>query len=574
MPNDTPIAQGAEASTPVAKEPKQTWRRTYVGHWQKLSLDEFEAICHIIYYTPPPHAIHLGCLFDLLRVRRRTEEAAVYIRDAVNSPFDQRRHSSAVQLSKLKKACSKLSEAYKIDEYACTIAVENKGILDDAAARVLKKEPDNLDAKSGEALNELQDVIGGCASGTAAAYKTRATFLGLLHVGEKMMMDLTAALEIHKKTIGHAQQGPTPGKGKQLEEIEMPEGLRSKLLVQRGLQYLFMACAEAMISFSTANESPAEKRAESQKLAWSQAKHALRDLKDFLGTLQYSPNWPVEVSLEMHQMIMQVPNARWPKAQIRRTRVCPSVEYSVYPVSRLFEARPPDDLPDFLPPSPPEYQPSAPSDFLPSEPLEYSTPPPPPPPYGLAVAPGTRRESVSTETFSNPASSGTDTASRQKEPGCEFVTYHPYLVEALHGLLICHCLIQTSPKVIQRHAYMVARLTSLIDGFPLFEAELDDAQNKCYSDIWRYLTLQPESSTGLLPLSLRWPELCKRRSSQGIAPGHKLPGKDCQNEDRSFGASASWTARAIHHWLQEKPVIQGVKKVKKKRTALVPVPAE
>ena len=52
----------------------------------------------------------------------------------------------------------------------------------------------------------------------------------------------------------------------------------------------------------------------------------------------------------------------------------------------------------------------------------------------------------------------------------EAVTYHPLLTDSLHSLLLCHCLIQTSPKEHLRHAYMVARLARICDGYPVFLA--------------------------------------------------------------------------------------------------------
>ena len=52
----------------------------------------------------------------------------------------------------------------------------------------------------------------------------------------------------------------------------------------------------------------------------------------------------------------------------------------------------------------------------------------------------------------------------------EAVTYHPLFTDALHSLLLCHSLIQTSPKEHLRHAHMVARLARVCDGYPIFLA--------------------------------------------------------------------------------------------------------
>lgn len=66
-----------------------------------------------------------------------------------------------------------------------------------------------------------------------------------------------------------------------------------------------------------------------------------------------------------------------------------------------------------------------------------------------------------------------------EEPGpavTESVSYHPLLTDALHSLLLCHALIQTSAKELQRHAYMVARLARLADGYPIFQASRSPAR--------------------------------------------------------------------------------------------------
>ncbi len=58
----------------------------------------------------------------------------------------------------------------------------------------------------------------------------------------------------------------------------------------------------------------------------------------------------------------------------------------------------------------------------------------------------------------------------------ESLTYHPLLTDALHALLLCHCIIKTSPKELRRHAYMVARLVRLADGYPVFQASRSPAR--------------------------------------------------------------------------------------------------
>ncbi len=111
----------------------------------------------------------------------------------------------------------------------------------------------------------------------------------------------------------------------------------------------------------------------------------------------------------------------------------------------------------------------------------------------------------------------------------ETLTYHPLLTDALHSLLLCHSLIQTSPKELLRHAHMVARLAHLSDGFPIFLA----ARSPARADWVEVLRRTGKGNNNWIGLSYAsWDELCKP------AP---LPGQ--QDEDADGGGGTRKTGK-------------------------------
>lgn len=89
----------------------------------------------------------------------------------------------------------------------------------------------------------------------------------------------------------------------------------------------------------------------------------------------------------------------------------------------------------------------------------------------------------------------------------EALTYHPLLTDALHSLLLCHVLCQTSIKELQRHAHMVARLARICDGYPIFQA----ARSPSRADWIEVL----RRSSNFLDLSGSWESLCAPAPLQG-----------------------------------------------------------
>ncbi|KAF5025013.1 hypothetical protein F66182_2881, partial [Fusarium sp. NRRL 66182] len=179
------------------------------------------------------------------------------------------------------------------------------------------------------------------------------------------------------------------------------------------------------------------------------AKRALRDLLAFLAQFEYAPHLPTSIAKDFNDRVnLSAHGARNP----RRSESTFSLEpHTTYSLSDLFAAMPPSDLP----------------------------------PYP------TQEVTISDEQDQPPCLPQT----------CEWSTYHPLLTDALHSLLLCHCLIQTSAKELLRHTYMAARLVRLADGYPIFQASRSPARSD-----WVEVLRRADNSW--LQLSASWETLC------------------------------------------------------------------
>ncbi|KAJ8106102.1 hypothetical protein ONZ43_g7176 [Nemania bipapillata] len=286
-----------------------------------------------------------------------------------------------------------------------------------------------------------------------------------------------------------------------LDETEQPSSTEVQLLFQRAGCYLTLACdyvefalpkdghgqnGEASkgingassangnrtpegegLSHSTAtqptDQGPTKRQLESRKTVRLYAKRALRDYMEYLKHFHYSPNLPIEVSDDFSRQVNQATHRskryygqpRW-TSQDPNSPTGSSVGHTVYPLATLFSATPPADLPPY-----------------PSADIVHAA-------SGLNAVGG-----IETTT--------------------EVVTYHPLLTDALHSLLLCHTLVQTSTKELQRHAYMVARLARLADGYPVFQASRSPARADWIevlrrADNWIELTSSWEALCAPAPL--------------------------------------------------------------------------
>lgn len=342
-----------------------------------------------------------------------------------------------------------------------------------------------------------------------------------------------------------------------VENEDQPNGLEAQFLFQRAGIYLTLACQNINPSLdgsvsldefdsmavggqekntdsinlepsinSISNEAH-QRRIEARKLVKAYAKRALRDYINYLSNFEYTPGLSREVAVEFFRKVNTAANGvsksngtptnrllemsgnsglsggnlsdallphrrSNPIHQAGRTfregisypQLCrPPVE--VYPVSVLFSSCPPPNLPPF-----------------PSSQALFQT-------NVLA------RDQLPDQ-LSNPKWA-------QIEP-FEAVTYHPLLTDALHSLLLCHSLLQTSSKEHLRHAHMAARLARVCDGYPIFVASRSPSRAD-----WIEVIRQANNWIGL---EKPWETLCTPAPLPGHAAAPKKEDTEAETKER------------------------------------------
>lgn len=400
------------------------------------------------------------------------------------------------------QATQKLSRAYHIDEIACSVAtMQSASTLEDVASLVLQRSKDDADAKyvhffhekipsrqlaECTSLDPLNEIIASRPT-EAEPLRTRATVRIFKEDYEGAALDLTAALQVHRfNQPSHRASGPLPqsrellstndGQPQRngwrediiLREEEQPSSFEQQVLFHRGGVYLTLACQYVTAALlplpqvqpvdqrppeegegpPTPPPEPSEeimreaqkKALEARKLVKSYGRKALRDYNAYLSHFEYSPDVPTEVAEDFAKRVnhavhgLRIPrqNQRTPRPELQAKTSNGSgqraIPHHTYSLSDLFAAAPPADLPPY-----PR------TDLVPANEADRPLPP-------------------------------------QPEATGEALTYHPLLTDALHSLLLCHCLVQTSSKELQRHANMVARLARLADGYPVFQASRSPAR--------------------------------------------------------------------------------------------------
>ncbi|KAK2784882.1 hypothetical protein FQN52_008818 [Onygenales sp. PD_12] len=422
-------------------------------------------------------------------------------------------------------ATQKLSRAYHLDEIAASVAtMQSASALEEVAKLVLQRSEHDCDAKYVHFFHEkipsrslaqcttlqpLDEVIASRPR-DGAPYRTRAVTRVFKDDNVGAARDLTEGLSVCRLHMAQHRDGqrqmelasdsrrrvPLPRDYRsdlKVEEKDQPSSLESQLLFHRGGVYLSIACQNinaALDALKTSQEeqvldtnpheeggntptlSPAGKEAyrrwlEARKVVKTNARRALRDYINFLSKFDYTPGLPTELAEEFLRKV-NITSASYNKTKNSRSqpnRLLESATQSgtagtqgsltsegngrsqdqfplppteVYPLSVLFSEQPPANLP----PYPPDSQALVPSRQT-----------------GLGISPP-----------------HTDAAMLANHDCHEAVTYHPLLTDALHSLLLCHALVQTSPKELLRHAHMVARLARVCDGYPIFLAPRSPAR--------------------------------------------------------------------------------------------------
>ncbi|KAK6957647.1 hypothetical protein Daesc_000434 [Daldinia eschscholtzii] len=520
------------------------WRyiSSFHGPWLQLPLEVLETLANANYYMPLPRPVDPAVFYDLVKIRQLVDGATDLAVRAANGVASSTlsnslaggaaHHMQALGLgfgnnagAKLsperkfrmrEQATQKLSRAYHLDEIASSVAtMQSTSTLENVASLVLQRASEDPDANYVHFFHEkipsrqlaectdfrALDLIIGQRPSDCEPLRTRAIVRMFKEDFEGAVRDLTSALGVYRlqqprhkpasdestqfdQTIRRRRDNPP------LDERDQPSSIEVQLLFQRAGCYLTLACDHVPLALpdlpteqnansqngtngasnsntngSSAsqqggedleNKGPSKKLLEARKAVRVYAKRALRDYMEYLKHFHYSPNLPIEISDEFSRQVNQAThrNKRYYN-QSRHTSQDPgsptgtSPGHTVYELSSLFSATPPADLPPY------------PSTELVSQ--------------GSATM-----EPIQTTT--------------------EMVTYHPLLTDALHSLLLCHTLIQTSAKELQRHAHMVARLARLADGYPVFQASRSPARAD-----WIEVLRRAEN---WIELSSSWEALC------------------------------------------------------------------
>ncbi|KAK4202410.1 hypothetical protein QBC40DRAFT_276699 [Triangularia verruculosa] len=469
------------------------WRyiSSFHGPWLQLPPEVIETLANINYNTPRPRPIDPAVFFDLVKIRRLVDEAidlAVRAASGVASLNQQSipglHHAAALGLgfgfrpgsqAKLsperkhrmrKDATHRLCKAYRLDEIACSVStMQSASALEEVASLVLQRNPDDNDAKYVHFFHEKipSRQLAECTSlqpldeaiqenpSEPEPLRTRGIVRIFKEDYQGAVVDFTESLRVHRlrrpvhryPTDGdHTEQQLAQGTSRRTEDIilkedEHPSSLESQLLFQRAGVYLTMACQHVAVAFP--NDGPeasvvsSPEVLEARQLVRQNAKRALRDYMTYLSYFEYSPDLPLDIAEDFARKVNFVANGvRVPRHSARSRSPVGNEDkatrkpHRTYLLSDLFAPSPPPDLPAYPV-----------TDLL-----------------GPRISPSPAVSIATTETL----------------------TYHPLLADALHALLLCHCLIQTSAKELLRHAYMVARLARLADGYPAFQASRSPAR--------------------------------------------------------------------------------------------------
>jgi hypothetical protein len=471
------------------------------------------------------------------------------------------------------QATQKLSKAYHLDEIACSVAtMQSASTLEDVAQLVLQRNPLDADAKyvhffhekipsrqlaECTSLQPLDEVIAERPS-EGEILRTRAVTKIFKEDYVGAAQDLTTALQVCRYYLGQHKAGrqqlqlaseaaaETQRNSRwkeetKLDEEDHPSSLETQLLFHRAGVYLTIACqhvndalspkksangvkphlygdadkSTGTIEMNLAEKEAHLKRLDARKTVKTNAKRALRDYVAYLSHFDYTPGLPAEITEEFVRKVNQAANgfkiprppnhsrnldlesnaslsngqlsdalvphngshsSRRPPSNTSRSAEIPSLPPPVvHKMSALFSATPPADLPPYP---------------------ETST-------------------ALTTKQQMQAAQSQAAKAILAQTDCHEALTYHPLLTDALHSLLLCHCLVQTSARELQRHAHMVARLARVCDGYPIFQA----ARSPSRAD-WIEVVRRADN---WIQLQQSWESLC--------APA-PLPGQVPQNQQK------------------------------------------
>ena len=411
-------------------------------------------------------------------------------------------------------ACQKLSDAYHLDEVAASVAtMQSASSLEEVAKLVLARNPTNVCARYVHFFHEkipsrmleecttfkvLDDLIQQDPY-DCAIWRTRAVTHLFKNNFHEALQDLTEALSVYRFVEAqHNTKGPANSLSlgdalaeklnhnvkadvTKFEDGRFSSSREQQLLFYRAGVYLSLACqhislaldaattknkANRSLSNSTvpnpplpqqtvASDEAHQKQQEARKLVKTYAKRAAKDYMSFLSNFYYTAG--VEIGKNVEDNCNQRVNDRLQHLEPSTTQFAEASPLEILSNSEkdmtdLQVIKRNGQASRFLGHSKKNiiYQLS--SLFAPS------------PPVGLPAYPST----FTALALPTEPKNASPECSHRSSQDCQAVTYHPLLPEALHSLLLVHCLLQTSPKEHLRHAYMVARLVRISDGYPVF----------------------------------------------------------------------------------------------------------
>ena len=471
------------------------------------------------------------------------------------------------------QATQKLSRAYQLDEIAASVAtMQGASSLEEVAKLVLQRNANDTDAKYVHFFHEKipSRMLAQCTTlepldqviqdrpNDGALLRTRAVTRIFKDDYEGAAHDLTESLSVCKYTMAQHQAGrgqlelanalggserknggarDRKYEAAKVEEADQPSSLETQLLFHRAGVYLTLACQNINASLDGWKEGPGsqpdvlktladngehEPWLEARKMVKSNAKRALRDYLRFLSHFDYTSGLPAKTAEEFfHRVTTAAGGYGKPKGTAPANRLLEMSKHCSLSDERLSNAlvsHKCNDLRRRRTSSNSNHE-KAYIKFPLSEmhqvsSLFLSSPPDNLPPYPATSQALVPRNSLTTQKNAN------DHLMAQPEQH-EAVTYHPLFTDALHSLLLCHSLIQTSPKEHLRHAHMVARLARVCDGYPIFLA----ARSPSRAD-WIEVVRRANNWIGL---QQSWETLC----APAPLPGHAGVAKKEETEDQA-----------------------------------------
>ncbi|KAI6845540.1 hypothetical protein KC332_g3206 [Hortaea werneckii] len=541
------------------------WRyiSSFHGPWLQLPPEILDSLAHQNYTMPAPRLVDPAVFYDVVKIRKAVDEAA---QDSVrastgisNTAMNGRMDyfgaggGPGSQLSKERifkirqKAVKLLNKAFATDEVAASVAtMQATSTVEDVGQHVLKREPNNVDAKYVHFFHEkipsramehytpldpLNEIISALPlEQQAPPLRTRALVQIFKQQWEGAVLDLTAALRIsdelkrmHKPNQQQLELASRMRKEQEdwnkgfkdwrsvphLKEEDQPKSLEQQLYFNRGGVYLTLACQsvhaaldglkeyqekQARGETTAADEKAQAIRLEARKKVKTYAKRALKDYTSFLSHFDYTPGLPFEVTNEIMRRVYDLANGNKTQTPLPKTRLIELDEEGREAESNDTEANGHNGS------SMVKHQKSKPEPF---ERGEDGWPRFPSPKIHPASALFAERAPADVPPFPNEKTVNAmlnNETINEAFGSREAVTYHPLLTDALHSLLLSHALLQTSPTELLRHAHNAARLARIADGYPIFQAARSPARADWIEVLRR--------ANNWLGLSVPWQKLC------------------------------------------------------------------